>query len=254
MNLKSLFSKKELPAFENLSEMGEALRNSSKKEEKKDYKKETYAQYLSLFSLLFLVFYALFFLSPLIQEVNQEKSNIPVYLESLKVLENNNKLLEEYQSKNSDYKKLDILLKRSIPNKSDVDQSLYFFQKELLENNRLKGIVIESITIKDNLLVSVKNNKEVTIPLYKAEYTLTIKNVSSYQDAKGILEILEKNYRIYETPDFVVTPPDNKNNSENPEDNKLTVTIKLVAYYSKNAEPSKSNSSSGTGSSTTNNN
>lgn len=249
MSLKDFFSKKKLPAFDNLSQLGEALKNSSKQESENNYKKETYAQYLALFSLLFLVFYALFFLSPLIQEVNQEKANIPVYLDSLKVLKNNNKLLEEYQSKNSDYKKLDILLKRSIPSKSDVDQSLYFFQKELLENNRLKGIIIENITIKDNLLVSVKNSKELSIPLYKAEYTLNLKNISSYKDAKGILEILEKNYRIYETPEFVVVPPDNKN-PEDLDSQKLTVSIKLIAYYTKNAESVKKvDSTTSTGSS-----
>ena len=191
-----------------------------------------------LFSVLasFAILYQ--FSSPLFTQIHKLEENIIAANKDLDGVMTNDSILEKYKQRVNDYRKLLLVMRRAIPNRSDEEQTINFINEYLIQSQLIKYINFKSISFKPKLAANIDYSTlswPINKNLYKIEYNLSFDWIRNYTDLKKILNIIDKNYRFYEITDinFSVEDPHKTIDSSDWSDNVKTASlqIKMFSYY-----------------------
>jgi len=173
----------------------------------------------------------------LFKEIHILNRTIQMQEEDLTWLKTNDEILEKYKTKVDDFRKLLLIMRKSIPNKSDEEQTVNFVNEYLIKSQKIKYIDFDSISFKPKLEANIEFNTldwKVNKNLYKIQYDLKFSWLRNYKDLKEILHIIDTNYRFYEITDINFTVVDNQNISIfwvlDPTAPKKTATLSITMY------------------------
>lgn len=173
----------------------------------------------------------------LFKEIHILNRTIQMQEEDLTWLKTNDEILEKYKTKVDDFRKLLLIMRKSIPNKSDEEQTVNFVNEYLIKSQKIKYIDFDSISFKPKLEANIEFNTldwKINKNLYKIQYDLKFSWLRNYKDLKEILHIIDTNYRFYEITDINFTVVDNQNISIfwvlDPTAPKKTATLSITMY------------------------